>query len=381
MFGLFDAHLKQNVPHQVVPVSARDGPSPPFAVASADFRPLTGAGSRIKGNQSPTYVMCQSLMTAYVMSYPPWRAFGGSDLVCGRVRNPGKLGFNALAGVRGFGQNRIFQMMLEFMRFQCPGGRSGVRTHSPHSCAASASMVSMPWRAFGGSDHAQQQRPEGRGAERFNALAGVRGFGHTALASAVIHERPFQCPGGRSGVRTDASASDAKPYSRVSMPWRAFGGSDQRLRPPWPMPSMRFNALAGVRGFGPIARQRQRPGAGQWVSMPWRAFGGSDPNTHGCMDYAILEFQCPGGRSGVRTEQGQRHQSPPFVSMPWRAFGGSDRLPRVEPLQPPLIVSMPWRAFGGSDRIRSMRSARTLGSSFNALAGVRGFGHTEAELS
>lgn len=177
MFGLFDAHLKQNVPHQVVPVSARDGPSPPFAVASADFRPLTGAGSRIKGNQSPTYVMCQSLMTAYVMSYPPWRACGGSDLQAGLTELQLRVRFNALAGVRGFGPPAPAQgwppIGGPILRLICAAGRQRGRrstlfswlvSHQPSACAPPS-----------------RQRPDNA-----HTLWGVRSSGWTAFHDTIV---------------------------------------------------------------------------------------------------------------------------------------------------------------------------------------------------
>jgi len=209
--------------------------------------------------------------------------------------------------------------------------------------------VSMPWRAFGGSD---------------------RGAG----------------------------AGDAKQHVSVSMPWRAFGGSDPTGEPVISPHVFRFNALAGVRGFGPGLSARRYHGPFM-VSMPWRAFGGSDlterqrrareehafqcpggrsgVRTPGWRSRwaLVVAFQCPGGRSGVRTNRWPmicargtpRFQCPGGRSgVRTRAFRRSARNSyrfqcpggrsgvrtdgqHASRIPSSTAVSMPWRAFGGSD--------------------------------
>ncbi len=210
-------------------------------------------------------------------------------------------GFNALAGVRGFGGKdgqwrevwlddavsmpwRAFggseatiqqiNAVVRMVQFQCPGGRSGVRSEFEsgdgeteiYSFNALAGVrgfgvnwlpghatqsysVSMPWRAFGGSE-VSRLWSRMQEIKCFNALAGVRGFGATRSNLAIRLSHAFQCPGGRSGVRRSLTLN-----------------SICAARPS-------FNALAGVRGFG---------GKEVWTAGFWKR-----------------EFQCPGGRSGVR---------------------------------------------------------------------------------
>ena len=58
----------------------------------------------------------------------PWRAFGDSEAGCGQAEvDRIHAGFNALAGVRGFGVDGP-ELVPEYrFQFQCPGGRSGIR--------------------------------------------------------------------------------------------------------------------------------------------------------------------------------------------------------------------------------------------------------------
>ena len=66
-----------------------------------------------------------------------------------------RLRFNALAGVRGFGVNVDPPTTRTEFLFQCPGGRSGIRSEKlPGSKSKASGGVSMPWRAFGDSEHA-----------------------------------------------------------------------------------------------------------------------------------------------------------------------------------------------------------------------------------
>jgi hypothetical protein len=121
------------------------------------------------------------------------------------------------------------------------------------------------------------------------------------------------------------TASRAWPCRRVSIPWREFGDSDgyhcqRRERLP-----LGFNSLAGVRGFGPQLLQ-------------------------GALHLQRVEFQFPGGSSGIRTDS-PANQSPcsqPTVSIPWREFGDSD--------------------------FDSTYTQQDAEMGFNSLAGVRGFG-------
>ncbi len=180
----------------------------------------------------------------------PWRAFGGSDADTERAA---EIAVSVSMPWRAFGGSdaRIAIGVEPDQRFQCPGGRSGVRTHDQTNIEPWEYMVSMPWRAFGGSDIARAILAV-QAEMSFNALAGVRGFGldHIAPIGCNGCDR-FQCPGGRSGVRTY--------YADF------FGVADHG-----------FNALAGVRGFGQIRCFAGTLEVAEIVSMPWRAFGGSD---------------------------------------------------------------------------------------------------------
>jgi len=156
-------------------------------------------------------------------------------------------GFNALAGVRGFGRQRRSPHLRLSNAFQCPGGRSGVRTAARRCSVRPVDWFQCPGGRSGVRTPGSAPAPLRRWL-RFNALAGVRGFGRSRPSPALAGRRPgFQCPGGRSGVRTDPVVVSA---SRT----------------------LSFNALAGVRGFG---RRNGRPG---WPGRPG--------------------FQCPGGRVG-----------------------------------------------------------------------------------
>ena len=131
-------------------------------------------------------------------------------------------GFNALAGVRGFGVSAVGQFGIVWLnRFNA---LAGVRGFGGRCCSTKdGSSIS----------------------EGFNALAGVRGFGESLLnAETTPDALRFQCPGGRSGIR------------RVG-----FTGPTGRNRG--------FNALAGVRGFGEHAMSLSLT-MNDWVSMPWR---------------------------------------------------------------------------------------------------------------
>ena len=116
----------------------------------------------------------------------PWRAFGDSEPGLYLPEGWSGTGFNALAGVRGFGAGR-------------PCGRI--------------------WGRVG-----------------FNALAGVRGFGDIDNWQEQVDGMEFQCPGGRSGIRSENWSGTA-------------------------LDILGFNALAGVRGFGGKKRPRH---LGHW---------------------------------------------------------------------------------------------------------------------
>ena len=159
----------------------------------------------------------------------PWRAFGDSEPDCYlQPLLPQDVGFNALAGVRGFGVvvSQVLLLMTN-LRFNALAGVRGFGAN-PYFAASSmlACWVSMPWRAFGDSE------------------------GHDAATDATSIDR-FQCPGGRSGIRSNV------PLERT---------------------------ITGV-----------------LVSMPWRAFGDSEDKAAAAFERRDGRFQCPGGRSGIRS--------------------------------------------------------------------------------
>ena len=87
----------------------------------------------------------------------------------------------------------------------------------------------------------------------------------------------------------------------VSMPFRAFGDSDE-----------------GVAA---------RPHGHTAVSMPFRAFGDSDSRSRAQGAGGSSAFQCPFGHSGILTcVTVVSARICARVSMPFRAFGDSDRL-------------------------------------------------------
>ena len=92
---------------------------------------------------------------------------------------------------------------VAMLTFQCPGGRSGIRSELWAAEDAALAAVSMPWRAFGDSE----------------------GYAGTAWDAAGASA--FQCPGGRSGIRSYCFGPRSQTREGgVSMPWRAFGDSE-----------------------------------------------------------------------------------------------------------------------------------------------------------
>ncbi len=257
----------------------------------------------------------------------PWRAFGGSEPTrSGNSKTPHVVSFNALAGVRGFGGDTSLSSTVARPKSGF-NALAGVRGFGANSFAPSGERnmhVSMPWRAFGGSEVTRETLLCGRSMS-FNALAGVRGFG--------------------------ASSCSCHRLSALS----------------------RFNALAGVRGFGANGAQgRCQPC--QWVSMPWRAFGGSEPvgriGRVGRMSFNALAGVRGFGARGDYAQPQRIHR----VSMPWRAFGGSEDLGN---LHTTLRCIFCFNALAGVRGFGdTMSKFRLVGHTkcFNALAGVRGFG-------
>ena len=208
----------------------------------------------------------------------PWRAFGDSEEPCVFVCCA--LSVAVSMPWRAFGDSetcRFISVLTTLRRFQCPGGRSGIRSQPGAPGGMDLRPVSMPWRAFGDSE-VRIIFCENQTYLSFNALAGVRGFGAS----------PARTPTPRSSSRFNALAGVrgfgasrkglVEALQAVSMPWRAFGDSEQRSRLSVTRSHTRFNALAGVRGFG-VGR--------------WAAFANRLPT----------QFQCPGGRSGIRSQQ------------------------------------------------------------------------------
>ncbi len=159
----------------------------------------------------------------------------------------------------------------------------------------------------------------------------------------------FQYPVGHSGVRTVRAIARELESDNVSIPCRAFGGSDLITALDWEWPHRK-------------------------VSIPCRAFGGSDASLGDVRSGQESRFQYPVGHSGVRTVPGaSRPSRRARVSIPCRAFGGSDKGHR--PMNCARdFVSIPCRAFGGSDLLGSPCRRSWLTASFNTLSGIRGFG-------
>ena len=190
-------------------------------------------------------------------------------------------------------------LVLPF-RFRCPGGRSGIRREI-------GVVYPLPVALF--------QCPGGRSGIR--SVCSVLGVGRA---------RPFQCPGGRSGIRRHS-----EDLARIGQ-------------------TLGFNALAGVRGFGVTGPSTLMPYFVSNVSMPWRAFGDSEVVTRQRACPLILKFQCPGGRSGIRSgDPSLAEYKGGQVSMPWRAFGDS------EPMRgssTPCLAQQRFQCPGGRSGIR-----------------------------
>ena len=190
----------------------------------------------------------------------PWRAFGGSDQALRPGPGSSVPGFNALAGVRGFGlDGEEYRVAWDTTEFQCPGGRSGVRTgwffvleayeDRMFQCPGGRSGVRTSLSCFSPRRCAVAfQCPGGR--------SGVR----TGMIRTACHETlrvEFQCPGGRSGVRTSLTAGSPAWTNRLEFQCpggrsgvRTHSGGHRKMA----KEQISFNALAGVRGFGLAAR-------------------------------------------------------------------------------------------------------------------------------
>ncbi len=203
-FGQFDARLDQSVPSQSDPISARGRAITPMRRWMGGPSPPCRGRPALHGQ--PIVCLCYVPIVFLCLCYVQ----------------------PSLAGVRGFGANQLEAAAARGdSQFQCPGGRSGIRSNKPGHMAAAKAIVEF-------------QCPGGR--------SGIRRFGGV-LPWPVVW---FQCPGGRSGIRRGSTAITPRLDVR------------------------RFNALAGVRGFGGLDWRTDWKEV-LFVSMPWRAFGDSEP--------------------------------------------------------------------------------------------------------